>query len=86
MKHQNEQLNTSRRSALSKVSLGLAAATSMVGTFSSQPAVAQNSHTISSSTSASRTFVLVHGAWHGGWCWKYVAQALQAKGHRVYTP
>lgn len=20
-----------------------------------------------------RTFVLVHGAWHGGWCWRYVA-------------
>jgi pimeloyl-ACP methyl ester carboxylesterase len=30
-------------------------------------------------------FVLVHGAWHGGWCWQRVVQALAAHGpHRVY--
>ncbi|MEM9879442.1 MAG: alpha/beta fold hydrolase, partial [Pseudomonadota bacterium] len=33
-----------------------------------------------------RTFVLVHGAWHGGWCWRLVADALRAQGHIVYTP
>ncbi|GAB2890849.1 alpha/beta hydrolase [Paralcaligenes ginsengisoli] len=33
-----------------------------------------------------KTFVLVHGAWHGGWCWAKVAHALRAFGHRVYTP
>jgi pimeloyl-ACP methyl ester carboxylesterase len=33
-----------------------------------------------------RTFVLVHGAWHGGWCWRRVADRLQAAGHTVYTP
>src|SRR5258705_1716413 len=32
------------------------------------------------------TYVLVHGAWHGGWCWKRVAPALRAAGHEVYTP
>ncbi|MDH4172441.1 MAG: alpha/beta hydrolase, partial [Betaproteobacteria bacterium] len=32
------------------------------------------------------TFVLVHGAWHGGWCWRRVAERLQKPGHRVYTP
>src|SRR3984957_20745503 len=32
------------------------------------------------------TFVLVHGAWHGSWCWKRVRQALQAAGHNVFTP
>jgi pimeloyl-ACP methyl ester carboxylesterase len=32
------------------------------------------------------TFVLVHGAWHGGWCWSAVATRLRAAGHRVYTP
>jgi pimeloyl-ACP methyl ester carboxylesterase len=32
------------------------------------------------------TFVLVHGAWHGGWCWKRVRRALQAQGHDVFTP
>lgn len=31
-------------------------------------------------------FVLVHGAWHGGWCWQPVADALRAHGHRVITP
>jgi pimeloyl-ACP methyl ester carboxylesterase len=32
------------------------------------------------------TFVLVHGAWHGGWCWRYVAEPLRRAGHRVFTP
>lgn len=32
------------------------------------------------------TFVLVHGAWHGGWCWRRVADLLRAEGHRVFTP
>src|ERR1700722_3749530 len=31
-------------------------------------------------------FVLVHGAWHGGWCYARVAEALRARGHRVFTP
>ena len=30
------------------------------------------------------TFVLVHGAWHGGWCWRYVRPFL--KGHEVFAP
>lgn len=33
-----------------------------------------------------RTFVLVHGAWHGGWCWRRVTDRLQEAGHTVYTP
>ncbi len=32
------------------------------------------------------TFVLVHGAWHGGWCWKRVRHALTAAGAAVLTP
>ncbi len=32
------------------------------------------------------TFVLVHGAWHGGWCWRDVSRALRAGGHEVFTP
>jgi pimeloyl-ACP methyl ester carboxylesterase len=32
------------------------------------------------------TFVLVHGAWHGGWCWRRAADRLTAKGHKVFTP
>ncbi len=31
-------------------------------------------------------FVLVHGAWHGGWCWARVARLLSAKGHGAFTP
>ncbi len=32
------------------------------------------------------TFVLVHGAWHGGWCWQRVADRLRGAGHKVFTP
>jgi pimeloyl-ACP methyl ester carboxylesterase len=32
------------------------------------------------------TFVLIVGAWHGGWTWRPVAQHLRAAGHRVLTP
>src|SRR6202040_4466814 len=35
---------------------------------------------------AGKTFVLVHGAWHGGWCWRRVADLLEKKGHKVFTP
>jgi pimeloyl-ACP methyl ester carboxylesterase len=35
---------------------------------------------------APSTFVLVHGAWHGGWCWRHVAERLAAAGHRVFCP
>jgi pimeloyl-ACP methyl ester carboxylesterase len=31
-------------------------------------------------------FVLVHGAWHGSWCWHRVAEGLRALGHLVFTP
>lgn len=32
------------------------------------------------------TFVLVHGAWHGGWCWRDVRAILRARGHEAFTP
>jgi pimeloyl-ACP methyl ester carboxylesterase len=32
------------------------------------------------------TFVLVHGAWHGGWCWRKVTPLLRAAGHEVHAP
>src|SRR5882724_12648261 len=35
---------------------------------------------------ARKTFVLVHGAWHGGWCWRRVADLLEKQGHKVFTP
>ena len=39
-----------------------------------------------SETGNSATFVLVHGAWHGGWCWKKVAALLRKEGFVVYAP
>jgi pimeloyl-ACP methyl ester carboxylesterase len=30
-------------------------------------------------------FVLVHGAWHGGWCWRRMVDALQKQGHRAFA-
>ena len=38
------------------------------------------------SASSKRPIVLVHGAWHGGWCWKRLSPMLRARGHEVYTP
>ncbi|MGB3327438.1 MAG: alpha/beta fold hydrolase [Thermomicrobiales bacterium] len=32
------------------------------------------------------TFVLIHGAWHGGWCWQRLAPMLRAAGYETYTP
>lgn len=32
------------------------------------------------------TFLLVHGAWHGGWCWRRVVDRLEAEGHRAIAP
>lgn len=32
------------------------------------------------------TFVLVPGAWLGGWCWRRVTPLLRSAGHEVYTP
>jgi pimeloyl-ACP methyl ester carboxylesterase len=32
------------------------------------------------------TFVLVHGAWHGAWCWRRVIANLRSAGHVVFAP
>lgn len=32
------------------------------------------------------TFVLLHGAYQGGWIWRLVRERLEAQGHRVYAP
>ena len=31
-------------------------------------------------------FVLVHGGWHGGWCWERVSPLLEQAGHQVLAP
>jgi pimeloyl-ACP methyl ester carboxylesterase len=33
-----------------------------------------------------KTFILVHGAWHGGWAWRRVTDRLRARGHSVFAP
>jgi pimeloyl-ACP methyl ester carboxylesterase len=33
-----------------------------------------------------KTFVLIHGAWGGGWNYQRVAERLRAQGHIVYAP
>jgi Alpha/beta hydrolase family len=35
---------------------------------------------------AQKTFVLVHGAWVGGWYWRRVADLLEKQGHKVFSP
>jgi pimeloyl-ACP methyl ester carboxylesterase len=32
------------------------------------------------------TFVLIHGAWHGAWCWRKLAPLLETAGHTVIAP
>lgn len=32
------------------------------------------------------TYLLIHGAWHGGWCWRKVIPLLEARGHGVLAP
>jgi len=32
------------------------------------------------------TYLLIHGAWHGGWCWRKVVPLLEARGHTVLAP
>ena len=64
-------LPMTRRTVLASATAGISAA-ALGGT----PALAQ----------ARKTFVLVHGPWHGGWCWRRVADLLEKQGHKVFTP
>ena len=63
-------LSVTRRGMLAGATA--AAGTAVLGT----PAVAQNA----------KTFVLVHGAYHGGWCWRRVSDLLEKRGHKVFSP
>jgi esterase/lipase len=33
-----------------------------------------------------KDFVLIHGAWHGGWCWEGVIKELERAGHTAEAP
>ena len=62
-----------RRNVLASAGAGASAAA-----LGGAPALAQ--------TGQRKTFVLVHGAWHGGWCWRRVSDLLEKRGHKVFTP
>jgi len=32
------------------------------------------------------TYLLVHGSWHGAWCWYKITARLKAAGHKVIVP
>lgn len=32
------------------------------------------------------TFIMIHGAWHGGWCFDTLEPLLRAEGHRMIAP
>ncbi|MDB5367511.1 MAG: putative esterase [Rhodospirillales bacterium] len=52
-----------------------------------QNVAAAGARTVRDQTAAANAnFVLLHGAWHGGWCWRHVAQLLRASGAQVFTP
>jgi pimeloyl-ACP methyl ester carboxylesterase len=57
-----------------------------LGAMAAASAVAVSGVAAAQVQAAQRTFVLVHGTWHGGWCWRRVADALEQKGHKVYAP
>jgi hypothetical protein len=33
-----------------------------------------------------KTFVLIHGSWHGGWAWQEVVRHLLGRGHSAEAP
>src|SRR5215212_8743653 len=67
-----KSIRTSRRTLLAAgASLGAAAAAG-VGSAQAQ--------------AEPRIFVLVHGSWHGGWCWRRVADRLEKRGHKAFAP
>jgi hypothetical protein len=55
-----------------RASLGVLAASAAGPAAIAQPAPRKN-------------FVLVHGAYHGGWCWRRVSDILERHGHKVYA-
>jgi pimeloyl-ACP methyl ester carboxylesterase len=69
------QTSPTRRTAISRI--GAAAALALAPTGAVGPARAQ---------SGRKTFVLIHGALIGGWCWRRVADLLEKKGREAFAP
>ena len=67
-----------RRAAVGAVAAGAAAL--------GGPAMAPGNAQVSVQAGAQKTFVLIHGAYHGGWCWRRLADLLERDGHKVFAP
>src|SRR6516162_6039269 len=67
--------NITRRGMIGGSAAGLVAASASGGIIGAARAQA-----------APNTFVLVHGALSGGWCWRRVSDLLEKKGHKVFSP
>jgi hypothetical protein len=67
-------LDITRRGTIGGVAagLGLAAAEALVGAARAQ--------------AKPKTFLLIHGAWVGGWYWRRVSDLLESNGHKVFSP
>src|SRR6187455_1561141 len=74
-------MNHHRKSGLSRREM-------LAGTAAASLAASSRGKAAPQAVGAARptTFVLVHGAWHGGWCWQRVSDRLTARGHRVFAP
>ncbi|SIN69457.1 Pimeloyl-ACP methyl ester carboxylesterase [Parasphingorhabdus marina DSM 22363] len=65
----------------------ISAAASISAAVLASPAWAKSATGETSGKAMRKTrFLLVHGAWHGGWCWRDVAAGLREAGHEVFTP
>ena len=64
------------------LALALACLTAFVGCRTNCPSTASRS----AATGKKFTYVIVHGAWGGGWDWKHVDALLTADGNKVYRP
>jgi pimeloyl-ACP methyl ester carboxylesterase len=70
-------MKLNRRTVVRSMSAALAMGTAVVG---------PGRKALADQIRSPATFVLVHGAWHGGWCWQNAAAILRSAGHTVYTP
>ena len=64
------------------LALALAGLTAFAGCKTNSPSVSPQP----AATGKQCTYVIVHGAWGGGWDWKHVDQLLTAGGNEVYRP
>lgn len=77
------KFTASRRLALSTLLLPFAGLLPAAAKAHTDPAGAPEGE---SGVAKNRKFVLVHGAFSGGWIWKMTAEVLRAHGHQVWTP